>query len=152
MLNRIVTWDESWVHHYQPESKCASVQWKHSNSPSTIKFKVTSTSSAGKVMFTVFLVSSECCEVLLKLRDAIRRKRPRKLARGVLLHHASARPHTARAAQKRIQELQWELLEHPPYIPELVRSDFRLFGPLKNHLGCKRFADGEVETEMRNWL
>jgi hypothetical protein len=28
MLNRIVTGDESWVHHYQPESKRATVQWK----------------------------------------------------------------------------------------------------------------------------
>jgi hypothetical protein len=26
MLNRIVIGDESWVHHYQPESKRASVQ------------------------------------------------------------------------------------------------------------------------------
>jgi hypothetical protein len=29
MLNRIVTGDESCVHHYQPKSKRASVQWKH---------------------------------------------------------------------------------------------------------------------------
>jgi hypothetical protein len=28
-----------------------------------------------------------------------------------------------------------------------------LFGPLKKHLGGKRFADGEeVETEVRKWL
>jgi hypothetical protein len=29
MLNRIVTGDESWVHHYQPELERASMQWKH---------------------------------------------------------------------------------------------------------------------------
>jgi hypothetical protein len=34
MLNRIVTGDESWEHPYQPESKCASVLWKHPSSPS----------------------------------------------------------------------------------------------------------------------
>jgi outer membrane lipoprotein-sorting protein len=28
VLNRIVTGDESWVHHYQPESKRASIQWQ----------------------------------------------------------------------------------------------------------------------------
>jgi hypothetical protein len=39
MLNRIVTGDESWVHHYQPESKRASMQWKHPSSTSTKKFK-----------------------------------------------------------------------------------------------------------------
>jgi hypothetical protein len=44
VLNRIVTGDELWVHHYQPESKRASMQWKHTSSPSTEKFKFTSTS------------------------------------------------------------------------------------------------------------
>jgi hypothetical protein len=40
MLNMIVVGDESLVHHCQPESKCASVQWKHPSSSSTKKFKV----------------------------------------------------------------------------------------------------------------
>jgi hypothetical protein len=52
MLNRIVAGDESWLHHYQPESKRASMQWKHLSSPSAKKCKVTP--SAGKVMLTVF--------------------------------------------------------------------------------------------------
>jgi hypothetical protein len=34
MLNRIVNGDESWVHHYQPGSKRASMHWKHPSSPS----------------------------------------------------------------------------------------------------------------------
>jgi hypothetical protein len=35
----------------------------------------------------------------------------------------------------------------------LAPSDFHLFGPLKNHLGGKRFADEEeVETGVRKWL
>jgi hypothetical protein len=35
----------------------------------------------------------------------------------------------------------------------LAPSDFRLFRPLKNHLGGKRFADDEdVETEAQKWL
>jgi hypothetical protein len=74
------------------------------------------------------------CEILLKLRNAIRRKRPGQPARGVLLHHDIARPHTAPVTQERIQELQWELLEHPLYSPDLTSSDFNLFGPLKTIL------------------
>jgi hypothetical protein len=54
VLNRIVTRDKSWVYHYQPKSKCASVQWKHPSSPSNKKFKVMSMPSAEKVMLTVF--------------------------------------------------------------------------------------------------
>jgi hypothetical protein len=52
MLNRTFTGDESWVHQWQPKSKCAPVQWKHPSSPSTKEFKVTP--SARKVMLTVF--------------------------------------------------------------------------------------------------
>jgi histone-lysine N-methyltransferase SETMAR len=85
----------------------------------------------------------------MKLWDAIHRKGPGPLARGVLLHHDNARPHAARETQKRIQEPQWELLEHPPYSPDLASSEFYLFGPLKDHLDGKYFADDEeVETEV----
>jgi hypothetical protein len=78
--------------------------------------------------------SASYSEVLLTLQDAIFRKRPGQLARGVLLHHDSARPHTAWATQERIQELEWELLEHLPYSPDLAPTDIHLFGLLKNHL------------------
>jgi histone-lysine N-methyltransferase SETMAR len=89
----------------------------------------------------------------LKLRDVICRKSPGQLARGVLLHHDNARSHTTQATQERIQELQRELLEHTPYSPDLAPSDFHLFGPLKNLLGGKRFADDEeVATEELKWL
>jgi hypothetical protein len=99
MLNRAVTGNEP---------KCASIQWKNPSSPSTKKLKVTP--SAGKIMLTMFWdsqgvllahfhkhgenVNSVHCEVLLKLQDAIRRKHPGQLARGVLLHHDNARPYT----------------------------------------------------------
>jgi hypothetical protein len=52
VLNRIVTGDESWLHYNQPDSKSASTQWKHPSSPSTKRFKVMSTPSAGKIVLT----------------------------------------------------------------------------------------------------
>jgi hypothetical protein len=78
--------------------------------------------------------SASYCEVLLKLRDAIRTKRPGQLAWGVLLHHDNVRMHASRATQERVQELQWELLEHPPYSPDMVPSDIHLFGPIETTL------------------
>ena len=51
-LQRIVTRDETWVHHFEPESKRASMEWHHPTSPRSKKFK--SQQSAGKVMVTVF--------------------------------------------------------------------------------------------------
>jgi histone-lysine N-methyltransferase SETMAR len=147
MQNTIVTGDESWVHHYQPESKRASKQWKHPSSPSNKKFKVSSWEGYAYMFWHfqgVLLASfqnrgenvscASYCEVLLKLRDAVRRKRPGQLARGVLLHHDNARPHTVQATEERIQELQWGILEHPPYSLDFVPSDFHLFGQLETTL------------------
>jgi hypothetical protein len=105
MLNRTLARDESWMHHYQPESKSASMHWKHPSSPSTKKFKFMP--SAVKVMLTVpgdsqgvllahfqkcgeNVTSASYCETLLKLWDAVCRKLP-----GQLLHHDNDRPHTA---------------------------------------------------------
>jgi hypothetical protein len=37
--------------------------------------------------------------------------------------------------QPTTQRYNWEVLDHPPYSPDLALSDFHLFGPLKKHLG-----------------
>jgi histone-lysine N-methyltransferase SETMAR len=77
----------------------------------------------------------------------------RIVAGGLLLHHVNPRPYAALATQERIQELQWELLEHPPYSPDLAPSDFHLLGPLKHQLSGKRFVDNkDVKIEVRKWL
>jgi hypothetical protein len=47
-LGRIVTGDETWVHHYEPESERQSMEWKHPGSPMKKKFKTQS--SAVNVM------------------------------------------------------------------------------------------------------
>lgn len=51
-LRIMVTGDETWVHHYEPESKRQNIEWKHPRSPVKKKFKTQL--SAGKVMLTVF--------------------------------------------------------------------------------------------------
>jgi hypothetical protein len=33
LLQSIVTGDETWVHHYQPETEHKSMEWKHPSSP-----------------------------------------------------------------------------------------------------------------------
>jgi hypothetical protein len=62
MLNRIVTGEESLVHHYQPESKCTSVQWKHPSSPSTKKLEVPNLRhQLGRLYLPCFRILSEYC-------------------------------------------------------------------------------------------
>jgi len=51
-LDRITTCDETRVHHFTPESKRASKQWKHADSPPPKKFRAIA--SAGKEMASVF--------------------------------------------------------------------------------------------------
>ena len=48
----IVTGDESWVYHYEPQSKRQPMQWKYPLSPANKKFKTQA--SAGKVTLTIF--------------------------------------------------------------------------------------------------
>jgi histone-lysine N-methyltransferase SETMAR len=47
----------------------------------------------------------------------------------------------------------WEVLDHPPYSPDLAQHDFHLSGPLKRHLGGRRFTTyGEVQQAVMSWL
>ena len=168
MLSWIVTGDESWVHHYKPETKRASMQWKHPTSPAHKKFKVTP--SAGKVMLTVFWVcrgvlltefqqrdhtvtSASYCTILTKLRAAIRRKRPGVLTKGMLLLHENARPDSVNQTTATLRSCKWEVLQHPLYSPDLGPSDFHLFGPPKQHLSGERFPDEDaVERAVCAWF
>jgi hypothetical protein len=51
-LQRIITGDETRVHHYQPETKRKIMQWKQPSSPAAKEFKTQP--SASKLMFTIF--------------------------------------------------------------------------------------------------
>jgi hypothetical protein len=48
----------------------------------------------------------------------------------VILQHDNARQHTANMTKATIQELDWEILPHPPYSPDLASSDYHLFRSL----------------------
>ena len=51
-LFNIVTGDESWIHHFDPEEKRLSMQYRHTSSPHLKKIKTMP--SAGKILLTVF--------------------------------------------------------------------------------------------------
>jgi hypothetical protein len=48
-----------------------------------------------------------------------------------------------------IQELDWEILPHPPYSPDLSPSDYPLFCSLSNNLHGVSFNN---IAELQNWL
>ena len=51
-MRRVVTQDETWVYHFDPEAKNQNIQWKHPGSLFPEKFK--RVSSAGKMMASIF--------------------------------------------------------------------------------------------------
>jgi histone-lysine N-methyltransferase SETMAR len=75
------------------------------------------------------------------LHEAIKQKRPGRLTAGVSLLHDGARPHTSVQTVAWLQKQKCEVLQHPPYSPDLAPSDFCLFGPFMNFLSGKRFED-----------
>ena len=50
----------------------------------------------------------------------------------------------------KIHELPFELLDHPPYSPDLAPSDFFLFPHLKIALGGQRFSSNEEAITFVN--
>jgi hypothetical protein len=61
----------------------------------------------------------------------------------MLIQHDNVRPHTSLRTQEAIAKCGWTVLPHPSYSPDLVLSDFNLFGPLKDTLRGTRFEDVE---------
>jgi len=51
-LFNIVTVDESWIHHFDPEEKRLSMQYRNTSSSRPKNFKTMR--SAGKILLTVF--------------------------------------------------------------------------------------------------
>ena len=97
---RLITGDETWLHHWDPDTKKESMQWKHPGSPQPKKFRTQP--SASKVMAMVFwdskgiilidykpagtsITGEYYANVIKQLKVAIKEKRRGKLAAGVLL-------------------------------------------------------------------
>jgi len=57
-------------------------------------------------------------------------------------------------ATQKIADMDWEVLSHPPYSPDLTPSDFHLFGPLKESLGGIKFEniDDAVKQHVPKFL
>jgi len=163
-LGRIVMGDETWVHYHQPETKKASKERRHTSSSKPKKF--CTQPSAGKVMVTPLwdergvilehymprgntVTSAMYADILNNhLHPAIKSKRHGCLSTGVLLQHDNAWPHTACSTVATIQDLPFECLPHPPYLPDLAPSDFHIVGLLKESFR----SDEEVQQAVHKWL
>jgi histone-lysine N-methyltransferase SETMAR len=58
------------------------------------------------------------------VRQAIQKKRSGKPSKITILLHDSAPPHTADLMKATLATMGWEIMNHPPHIPDLAPSDF----------------------------
>ncbi|GBO18478.1 hypothetical protein AVEN_231257-1 [Araneus ventricosus] len=97
-------------------------------------------------------------EILKRLRDAIRRKRPEKWATNDwFLLHDNAPPHRALIVKKYLTRHSVTNLEHPPYSSDLAPADFYLLPRLKMKLKGHRFVDSDevieaTEGPLKKWI
>lgn len=88
-------------------------------------------------------------DVMRRLREAIRRKRPLLWESSRwMLHHNGAPAHTSCLVQQFLAKHGTIQVAHPPYSPDMSPPDFFLFPKIKNTLKGHRFQD--IETIKQN--
>ena len=167
-LNRIVACDETWAHSWEPELKRQSSSWCGPDSPRPQK----ATRSFGtlKVMHITFfdfqgIIFDQAVphgqtvngdyylSVLHKVRRAIRDKRPELKEVGSILLQNNASPHRKKMVLETLETWDWEILPHPPYLPDLSPCDFFLFPRIKENIRGRRYSiEDEVNEAYKHGL
>ena len=93
-------------------------------------------------------------EVLKRLRDAIRQKRPELWRSGDwFFHHDNAPAHSALRTHEFLAKHSITVLLHPPYSPDLASCDFFLFPMVKRPLKRRRFETiSEIKANVTKEL
>jgi transposase len=87
-------------------------------------------------------VNQQCyLEVLTRLQESDRRKRPKLWPDKWILHHDNAPAHDALRVREFLAKKSITKMDQPPYSPDFAPCDFWLFPTLKNALKGQRFAD-----------
>ncbi|CAH2012987.1 unnamed protein product [Acanthoscelides obtectus] len=70
-----------------------------------------------------------------------------KPERRIILHQDNASSHTAQKTRQYLTEENVELLDHPPYSPDLSPNDFFTFPKIKNRLRGQRLQSPEEAVD-----
>ncbi|CAG5037521.1 unnamed protein product [Parnassius apollo] len=65
----------------------------------------------------------------------------------IILHHDNASSHTAHRTKEFLEQENIELLDHPPYSPDLSPNDVYTFPKIKNKLRGQRFSSPEEAVD-----
>jgi hypothetical protein len=123
--------DETWLCHYDPETKQQSIEWRHSGFPRPKNFRVQK--FAGKGLVSIFwdqdgiifidylskgqTIKAQCySSLLVQLKDILKEKDRGKFIKEVLFLPDNAPAHRALATQKKLTYLGLQSLDHLPYL------------------------------------
>lgn len=165
-LNRIVTCDEKWVYYDNTSRKGG---WSEPGVP--VRTVTRRTMTYKKILLCVFwdsrgiiykeylksgqtIDSESYSSMLHKVDAAIREKRSKEFRRKVVMFHQdNARPHVSAWTNWNLYKLEWDLMPHPPYSPDMAPSDYYLFSHLQLHLSGEIFnSSEEVKKEVDLFL
>ncbi|CAH2015471.1 unnamed protein product, partial [Acanthoscelides obtectus] len=156
----IVSGDESWIYCYEPKNKRQSAVWVVEGEEKPIK--VIRSRSASKKMVATFVskaghiatiplneqrtVTADfyITNCLPKVITELRKINPE---RRIILHQDDASSHTTQKTSQYLTEEKVELLDHPPYSPDLSPNDFFTFPKIKNRLCGQRFQSPEEAVD-----
>ena len=94
------------------------------------------------------------CDVLRRLRENVRRRRPKLWREQTwLLHHDNAPSHTSVLTQQFLAKNNMAVIPHPPQSPNLAPCDFFLFQKMKFNLKGRLFDTIEkIQAELQRVL
>jgi len=168
-LRWLVTTDETWLYHYDPEKKQQSMEWRHSGSPHPKKFRVQK--SAGKSSPRFFGIKTASSSFIIfqraklskrgithlcwcNLRTFWRKNATGRSPRGSC--SCTTMPRLPGYLQPRRKWPTWAsnvLITHPILSPNLAPSDYHIFPGLKQQLKGRNFSsDAEVIAAAETWL
>ncbi|CAH1956285.1 unnamed protein product [Acanthoscelides obtectus] len=119
MLDPLVSGDESWIYCYEPENKRQSAVWVFQGEEKPTK--VIRSRSISEKMVATFVSK----------------------AGHIATRTVTADWYTTICLPKYLTEENVELLDHPPYSPDLSPNDFFTFPKIKNRLRDQRFQSPE---------
>ena len=153
-LEETVTGDETWIYHFQPDSEAKNKVWVSSEGNRPVIARRCKTSN--RMLYAIFFDSKGPVlqipvpkgssvtgkfyrESVLTQLDFYLKRRPRTSMRGIKLLHDNAPAHKSAMVQEYLKESGLDVLDHPPYSPDLSPCDFWWFPGLKEMLAVHRF-------------
>ncbi|CAH1999497.1 unnamed protein product [Acanthoscelides obtectus] len=129
-----------WIYCYEPENKRQSAVWMVATSVSKAGHIATIPLNEQRTVTADWYTTICLPKVITELRKINPERR-------IILHQDNASSLTAQKTRQYLTEEHVELLDHPPYNPDLSPNDFFIFQEIKNRLRGQRFQSPEEAVD-----